>query len=138
MSSYWINIVDAVWQSAIIFFISYYAYKNQSEIDRSSFGFSLIFSMIVTSLIHVFLQTSRIDWSLVGSTMLSFLVFLGFTLVFDATCVACIPYESPYYVSYRTFRQGQFWLTNLFIIITALLPRFLVKCVYNTIRNPLN
>ncbi|CAF1092643.1 unnamed protein product [Adineta steineri] len=136
MSSYWINMFDAVWQSAIIFFISYYSYRHESEIDRLSFGFSLVFSMIITSLIHVFLQTRRIDWSVVGSTILSFLVFLGFTLVFDATCINCIPAESPYKVSYRTFRESQFWFTNIFIIITAMLPRFTFKCVYNTLRNP--
>jgi hypothetical protein len=127
---------DAIWQSTIIFFISYYAYK--SDIDTLSLGFSLIFSMMVTSLVHILLQTSRIDWSVVGSTALSFLVFLGFTLVFDAVCVSCIPYESPYKVSYHTFRQARFWFTNLFVIITAMLPRFAVKCVYNTIQNPLN
>lgn len=130
--------IDAIWQSTIIFFISYYAYRNQSDIDRLSFGFSLVFSMMMTSLIHVILQTSRIDWSVVGSTILSFLVFLGFTLVFDATCVKCLPGESPYNVSYRTFRQGQFWFTNIFIIITAMLPRFSFKCIYNTIRRPFN
>jgi len=138
MALYWINILDAVWQGTIIFFISYYAYQNQSNIDRLSFGFSLVFSMVVTSLIHIFIQTSRIDWSVVGSSILSFLIFLVFTLVFDATCVNCIAAESPYYVSYRTMRQGQFWFINLFISITALLPRFLIKAVYNTIRKPLH
>jgi len=128
---------DAMWQATIIFFISYYSYLSQSEFDTSSLGFSLVFSMVTTSLIHVLLQTTRIDWSVISSTALSFLVFLIFTLIFDATCVACIPYESPYYVSYRTFRQGRFWFTNLFVIITAMLPRFTVKCIYNTIKNPL-
>jgi len=130
--------LDAVWQATIIFFISYYSYQHQSDIDTLSLGFSLVFSMMTTSLIHVVLQTSRIDWSVVGSTALSFLVFLVFTLAYDATCVNCIPYESPYHVSYRTMRQARFWFANLFILITALLPRFAVKCIYNTILNPLH
>ncbi|CAF3572923.1 unnamed protein product [Rotaria sordida] len=136
--SYWINIFDAIWQSTIIFFINYYSYQHQSNIDVLSFGFLLTFSMMTTSLLHVLIQTSRIDWSVVGSTILSFLVFIIFTLIYDDVCVACSPYENPYKVSYRTFRQGRFWFANLFILITALLPRFTVKCVYNTIRNPLN
>jgi phospholipid-translocating ATPase len=128
---------DAIWQSTIIFFISYYAYRYQSEFDTLSLGFSLVFSMVVTSLIHVLLQTTRIDWSVISSTALSFLVFFVFTLVFDATCVACSTYESPYYVSFRTFRQARFWFTNIFVIITAMLPRFTVKSIYNTIKKPL-
>jgi len=137
MWSYWINIVDAVWQSAVIFFIAYFAYQNESYIDVSSFGFSIIFSMIVTSLIHVLLQTSRIDLSVIASIVFSFFVFLGFTLIFDATCVDCIPGESPYQVSYHTFRRSRFWFTNILTIVTAMLPRFAVKCVYNSIQNPL-
>jgi magnesium-transporting ATPase (P-type) len=134
--SYWINFFDAVWQSTIIFFIAYYAFLHEAEIDTLSFGFSLVFSMMVTSLIHVLLQTTRIDWSIIGSIALSFIIFLGFTLIFDATCVECIPAESPYYVSYHTFRLGKFWFTNLLTIITAMIPRFTVKCFYNTIANP--
>ena len=119
------------------FFITYYSYQHQSDIDTLSLGFSLVFSLMATSLIQIFLQTSRIDWSVVGSITLSFLVFLAFTLGFDATCVSCIPYESPYRVSYHTLRQARFWFANIFITITALLPRFAVKCIYNTLGNPL-
>jgi len=138
MWSYWINIFDAVWQSSIIFFVAYFAYANCADVDGLSFGFSLVFSLTTTSLLHVVLQTTRVDILLILSILLSFLMFLGFTLVFDAECVACLTgEESPYQVSYRMFRQGIFWFTNLFTLITALLPRYLVKCIYNTTVNPL-
>lgn len=135
--SYWINIFDAVWQSTVIFFIAYYAYANNANVDALSFGFSLAFSMTITSMIHVVLQTTRVDVALISTIVLSFLIFLGFTLVFDATCVVCLNGQSPYQVSYIMFRQGIFWLTNLFTIVTAMLPRFLVKCIYNSTVNPL-
>ena len=137
MWSYWINIFDAVWQSSVIFFVAYFAYANCADIDALSFGFSIAFSMTMTSMLHVFLQTARIDISLIGTISLSLLIFLGFTLVFDATCVTCLAGQSSYQVSYVTFREGIFWMTNLFTIITALLPRFLVKCIYNSTVNPL-
>lgn len=137
MSSYWINILDAIWQSTVIFFIAYFAYAKSTEIDTLAFGFSIAFSMTATSMIHVILQTKRIDLALISSTALSFLIFLGFTLVMDATCIVCLNGQSPYHVSYMAFRQGLFWLTNLFTIILAMLPRFLVKSVYNSTVNPL-
>jgi len=121
----------------VIFFIAYYAYANNADVDALSFGFSLMFSMIVTSSIHVVLQTTRVDIALISSIVLSFLVFLGFTLAFDATCVSCLAGQSPYQVSYRMFGEGIFWFTNLFTIVTAMLPRFLVKCIYNSTVNPL-
>jgi phospholipid-translocating ATPase len=136
ISSYWINMFDGMWQATIVFFISYYAYQGQSNYDTSSLGFSLVFSLMITSLATVLLQTSRIDWSVAGSSILSFLVYLIFTLVFDATCVACIPYESPYKVSYHRFPEARFWFTNILVFFTAMLPRFGVKCAYNTIRKP--
>ncbi|UJR25569.1 hypothetical protein I4U23_006914 [Adineta vaga] len=137
MWSYWTNIMDAIWQSSVIFFIAYFAYKNQADIDGLSFGFSIAFSMTVTSVIHVFLQTRRVDLPLVASISFSILVFLGFTLVFDVTCINCLAGQSSYQISYITFRQGLFWFTNLLTVVLALLPRFLFKCVYNTTVNPL-
>jgi phospholipid-translocating ATPase len=129
--------LDAVWQSTVIFFIAYFVYANNAQVDALSFAFSLICSMMVTSLIHVLLQTTRIEIALISSIVLSFLVFLVFTLIFDTTCVTCQSGQSPYQVSYTMFRQGVFWFTNLFTIITAMLPRFLVKCIYNSTVNPL-
>ncbi|CAF1301656.1 unnamed protein product [Adineta ricciae] len=136
MWSYWINILDAIWQSSVIFFFAYLSYRNEFYIDVSAFGFSIAFSMTVTSLIHVLLQTSRVDISVISSIAFSFLVFLGFTLVFDETCVVCIPGESPYQVSYQTLRKARFWFTTVLTIFTAMLPRFTIKCLYNTIRYP--
>ena len=129
--------LDAVWQSTVIFFFAHYAYANEANIDALSFGFSIAFSMTITSMLHVCIQTSRIDISLLGTILLSLLIFFGFTLIFDATCVGCLTGQSPYYVSYNTFQEGIFWLTNLLTIITAMLPRFIVKCAYNKLKNPL-
>ena len=126
-----------MWQSAVIFFVAYLSYQNEFYMDVSSFGFSIATSMIITSLIHVLLQTSRVDLSIICSIAFSLLVFLGFTLIFDISCVDCIAGESPYQVSYQTLRQGRFWFTNLLTIVLAMLPRFAVKCVYNSMRNPL-
>lgn len=130
------NIVDAVWQSGIIFFVAYFSYLQETDFDKLSFGFSLIFAMIITSLIHVLIQTSRIDWSVLAATAFSFLVFIGFTLIFDVTCIACIPGESPYQVSYIILRQARFWLTNLLTIVTAMLPRYTIKCFNQRLVNP--
>lgn len=126
-----------MWQSTVIFFIAFLVYPTHGEVDALSFGFSIAFSMMMTSMIHVFLQTNRIDLSVVGTILLSLLIFFGYTLIFDATCVSCLAGQSPYQVSYIMFRQGIFWLTNLFTIVTAMLPRFFVKCIYNSTRNPL-
>lgn len=137
MWSYWINILDAVWQATVEFFVAYLAYRNQASIDVASFGFTLIFSMVIVSVLHVILQTSRIDWSVITASAFSILVFLGFTLIFDAVCVNCLTGESPYQVAYHTMQQGCFWFTIILTITLALLPRYIVKCVYNTIANPL-
>lgn len=137
MRSYWINTLDAIWQSTVIFFMAYFAYIKDANIDALGFGFSIAFSMLTTSMIHVLLQTTRIDMALLGAILLSFLTFLGFSLVFDATCVVCLSGQSSYHVSYMVFRQGLFWLTNLLTVILAMLPRFLIKVLYNSTVNPL-
>lgn len=134
---YWINIFDAIWQSTVIFFVAYFAYMNNADFDVLSFGFALITSMTIVSMIHVLIQATRIDILLISSVLLSLVVFFGFTLIFDAQCVSCLKGESPYQVSYTCFRQGAFWLATLLTIILSLLPRFIGKCFYNTTMNPL-
>lgn len=137
MWTYWINVLDAIWQSTVIFFVAYFTYTYHINIDSLSFGFSIATSMILVSMVHVCMQTSRIDTSLIATIALSLLIFFGFTLVFDATCVMCLNGYSPHKVSYSTLSKSIFWLTNLFTIITAMLPRYIVKCVYNSTENPL-
>lgn len=129
--------LDGIWQSIVIFFVAFLSYGNIEYIDALSFGFSIAFSMTLVSMIHVLMQTSRIDISLILTIVFSLVIFLGFTLLFDTSCVSCLAGQSPYQVSYVTFRQGVFWFTNIFTIVCALLPRFTVKCIYNTAFNPL-
>ena len=137
MWSYWVNVFDAIWQSTVIFFISYFAYRHEENIDGASFGFAVIFAMTATSLLHVLIQTSRVGLSVISSIVLSFLVFIGFTLVFDAACVNCMAGESPYYVSYKTLRQARFWLSTSLCIVVAMLPRYAIRCFYSAMRSPL-
>lgn len=101
--------------------------------DTLSFGFFLVFSMMTTSMAHVLIQTRRINWLILGSVILSMIFFLGFSLIYDAICVACAPGESPYQITYFNCRQGRFWLTNLLVLFLALLPRFSIKAVLNTV-----
>jgi phospholipid-translocating ATPase len=136
MSSYWINILDAIWQATAIFFIAYFSYANYANIDSFSFGCSLVLSMILISMVHVGLQATRIDLVLISSMVLSILLFFVFTLIYDATCLTCLNGQNSYGVAYSAFNQPIFWFTNLLTIITALLPRFIIKCIYNSTTNP--
>ena len=137
IQTYWLNMVDGIWQSIVIFFVAFLTYENIEYMDALAFGFSIAFSMTLISMIHVLMQTSRIDISLILTVFLSLVIFLAFTLIFDTTCVSCLIGQSPYQASYLTFQKGIFWLTNIFTIVCALLPRFTVKCIYNTAFNPL-
>jgi hypothetical protein len=68
-----------------------------------------MFNMMITSLLHVIMQTTRVHLWIIFATVLSFLIYLIFTLTFDAKCIHCLAGgESPYQICYRKFRSGNF------------------------------
>lgn len=55
---FWLNTVDAIWQSLVIFFIPWLAY-NGLQVGMNELGTICMNALVFTSLVHVALETNR-------------------------------------------------------------------------------
>uniref|UniRef100_A0A8C6S4T8 Phospholipid-transporting ATPase n=1 Tax=Neogobius melanostomus TaxID=47308 RepID=A0A8C6S4T8_9GOBI len=128
---FWLNILDAFYQSLICFFVPYFAYMG-SDIDMLSFGSPINASALLIILLHQVIESHTLTW-IHG---LVFLVSAGsyfmFVLLISVLCVTCSPPTVPLGVETRQMSQPSFYLVCALTTVTALLPRLLFRVLSNT------
>ncbi|GMI73279.1 aminophospholipid ATPase 1 [Hibiscus trionum] len=121
---FWITMIDTVWQSAVVFFIPLLAYWG-STIDASSIGDLWTLAVVILVNLHLAMDVNRWNWlthaTIWGSIIATFIC----VIIIDA-----IPSLVGYWAIFEIAQTGLFWLCLLAIIITALIPRFVVKVLY--------
>ncbi|KAE8286052.1 putative phospholipid-transporting ATPase VB [Larimichthys crocea] len=131
-STFWVNMLDAFYQSLACFFIPYLAYQG-SDIDIFSFGTPLNTISLFTILLHLSIEIKA--WTAVhliiigGSVVLYFVV----TLAYSAVCVTCNPPSNPYWILPRQMADPMFYLLCLITTVVALLPRYTFHVLRNSI-----
>uniref|UniRef100_A0A8C7FPC6 Phospholipid-transporting ATPase n=1 Tax=Oncorhynchus kisutch TaxID=8019 RepID=A0A8C7FPC6_ONCKI len=124
-STFWLTMLDALYQSLVCFFIPYFAYAG-SDADMLSFGSPINASALLIILLH---QTWLHVLVLVGSA----LFYFSFTLVFSVVCVTCSPPTNPLGVDKLQMSQPLFYGVCALTTVLALLPRFLFHALRNSI-----
>ncbi|XP_028756392.1 phospholipid-transporting ATPase 1 [Neltuma alba] len=121
---FWLTMIDTLWQSIVIFFGALFAYWG-STIDVASIGDLWTLAVVIVVNIHLAMDVIRWNWithvSIWGSIVATFIA----VMVIDA-----IPTFPGYWAIFHSLGTGSFWLCLLGIIITALLPRFMVKYIH--------
>ncbi|XP_044460987.1 phospholipid-transporting ATPase 1-like [Mangifera indica] len=123
---FWLIMMDTLWQSVAVFFIPLLAYWK-SNINIWSIGDLWTLAIVILVNIHLALDVIRWSWithaAIWGSIVATFIC----VVVIDA--IPSLPY---YWAIFHVAGAVEFWLCLLLIIITALVPRFLVKvlCQY--------
>ncbi|KER32855.1 hypothetical protein T265_01144 [Opisthorchis viverrini] len=131
---FWINILDAVWQSLIIFFIPY-LFHADNTMTLWRFGVLQMNILVLCALIHAALETRTwvyLHW--IGLIFSYLFAWVFFTMVYHALAVRGISPENPYFVIFVAMNDGTFWLLTVITTVAALLPRML----FITLNNMLN
>ncbi|KAH1038144.1 hypothetical protein J1N35_039887 [Gossypium stocksii] len=121
---FWITMLDTLYQSVVVFFIPLLAYWG-STIDASSIGD--LWTLAVVILVNLHLAMDVIHWNWIthaaiwGSIIATFIC----VIVIDA-----IPSLVGYWAIFEIAKTRLFWFCLLAIIVTALIPRFVVKVLY--------
>ena len=74
-----------------------------------------------------------IDWQTglhMLSVLLSVLLYMGFSLVYNAVCVTCHGLPNPYWVMEHCLMTVPFWATLILTCVLAFLPRFTLKAIF--------
>ncbi|XP_029125116.1 phospholipid-transporting ATPase 1 isoform X2 [Cajanus cajan] len=123
MQLFWITMLDTLWQSLVLFYIPVFTYKD-STLDIWSMGSLWTISVVILVNVHLAMDINQ--WALVNHVAVwgSIVITYGCVVILDS-----IPVFPNYGTIYHLARSPTYWMTILFIIILALLPRFFCKAV---------
>lgn len=121
---FWLTMLDTVWQSAVIFFVPLFAYWN-SVVDGSSIGDLWTLAVVILVNIHLAMDVIRWTWIVHAAIWGSIVATCICVIVIDA-----IPSLRGYWAIFHIAKTGSFWLCLLGILVAAVLPRFVVKVLY--------
>ncbi|KAJ8753931.1 hypothetical protein K2173_000185 [Erythroxylum novogranatense] len=130
MQLFWITMVDTLWQSIVLFAIPLFVYRD-STIDIWSLGSLWTIAVVILVNVHLAMDIQRWVYITHIAVWGSVLITYGCMVVLDS-----IPVFPNYWTIYHLAKSLTYWLTILIIIVVALLPRFLVKIVYQTFWPP--
>ncbi|EGI67516.1 Putative phospholipid-transporting ATPase VA [Acromyrmex echinatior] len=130
--SFWLTIMDALYQSVVIFFITKEVYDD-SIIDIWEFGTTIMSACIVVMLAHAAIETR--SWTIIhiGAIFGSLGIFFGFCLFYNAVCVNCMGLPGSFWIMEQAFTHITYWLTVALTSVLALMPRLMYKAIQSTI-----
>uniref|UniRef100_H2ZKF4 Phospholipid-transporting ATPase n=1 Tax=Ciona savignyi TaxID=51511 RepID=H2ZKF4_CIOSA len=120
--TFWINMLDALYQSLIIFFFLYVIYLD-TEVGLIEWGTVVTTAAVFVILIHLGIETKTWTWIHWVCQIGSVLVFFAYSLIYNIVCATCLPPSNPYFVMERVIQTGQFWFSILLVTAVALFPR---------------
>lgn len=121
---FWLTMSDTLWQSAVIFFVPFFAFRD-TDIDVSSIGDLWTLGVVILVNLHLALDVIRWTWIthavIWGSVVATFIC----VIVIDV-----IPTLPGYWAIFHIANRGLFWCCLLGIVIGGLLPRFVMIAFY--------
>ncbi|XP_075852375.1 phospholipid-transporting ATPase VB isoform X2 [Microcebus murinus] len=131
LSTFWISMADAFYQSLVCFFIPYLTYKD-SDIDVFTFGTPINTISLTTILLHQAMEMKT--WTIIHGLVLlgSFLMYFVVSLLYNAICVTCNSPTNPYWVMEDQLSDPTFYLVCLLTPAVALLPRYFFLSLQGT------
>ncbi|CAK7325138.1 unnamed protein product [Dovyalis caffra] len=121
---FWLTMIDTLWQSVAVFFIPLYAYWA-STIDGSSIGD--LWTLAVVILVNLHLAMDIIRWSWISHAVIWGSIIATFICVI---IIDSVPIFAGYWAIFHVAKTELFWLCLLAIVAAALIPRFVVKFLY--------
>ncbi|KQK03916.1 phospholipid-transporting ATPase 1 [Brachypodium distachyon] len=116
-----LNMVEALWQSLVVIYIPYFAYR-QSTIDMSSLGDLWALASVIVVNMQLAMDIIRWNWIIHA--------FVWGTIAATAICLFVIDsiwFLPGYGAIYHLMGTGLFWLLLLIIVAAAMVPHFVIK-----------
>ncbi|XP_056326707.1 probable phospholipid-transporting ATPase VD [Danio aesculapii] len=131
-STFWLNILDAFYQSLVCFFIPYFAYAG-SDIGVFSFASPINSSALLIILLHQVIESRTLTWIHASLLLFSGLFYYAFVLLFSITCVTCNSPTNPYGIETKMMSEPLYYLVCVITTVLALLPRMMSRAFSNSI-----
>ncbi|XP_077054537.1 phospholipid-transporting ATPase VA [Siphateles boraxobius] len=129
---FWMNMIDAFYQSLICFFIPYFAYVN-SDVDLFTWGTPITTLALFTILLHLGIETKTWTWMNWVSIGFSIALFFTVALCYNASCPTCFSPSNTYWTMQKLLVDPTFYLMCVVTPVTALLPRYCYRACQGTL-----
>lgn len=129
--SFLIVFIDSVWQSVCVHFICYFGYFEGVGIWE--YGTTMMVSLVLSVLIHCAVETYRWTWPQWLTLILSFLIFWLAGIIIDSFFILFDHPMTPYWVMQQTISKPIHALIVVISVVTALLPRVVVRTLQMTV-----
>ncbi|XP_054829009.1 LOW QUALITY PROTEIN: phospholipid-transporting ATPase VA [Eublepharis macularius] len=129
---FWMNMIDALYQSLVCFFIPYFTYYD-SDVDIFSWGTPITTLALFTIILHLAIETKTWTWLHLSSCVFSIGLFFIVALLYNVSCSTCYPPSNPYWIMEKLMGDPLFYLTCFVTPTVALLPRFLYRTFQGTL-----
>jgi len=119
---FWVSIIDAFYQSLILFFIPYFTYLSLPNAGMLVLGILFHQLAVVTANLHCAIETP--NWTIIhfviifGSVVISFLYFFIYSAFTEV---------SLYWGIFHLMGHAEFWLLLIFCPFLAVLPRLVLR-----------
>ncbi|XP_058494338.1 phospholipid-transporting ATPase VA [Solea solea] len=123
---FWMNMIDAFYQSLVCFFIPYFAYAD-SNVDLFTWGTPITTIALLTILLHLGVETKTWTWMNWLSILFSVMLFFTVALCYNASCPTCYSPSNPYWTMQRLLQEPVFYLLCIITPVAALLPRYFYR-----------
>ncbi|KAI5711667.1 probable phospholipid-transporting ATPase VD isoform X2 [Diaphorina citri] len=123
--SFWVTMVDSLYQSLVMFYVAVWSYQ-ESDIGIWELGMVIISSCMFAMLIQACLETQ--SWTIIHciSLFISLGSFFLFCFVYNSVCLQCLNLPTNVWVLRTTVGSPIYWMVILISTVLALLPRFIV------------
>uniref|UniRef100_A0A671VB82 Phospholipid-transporting ATPase n=1 Tax=Sparus aurata TaxID=8175 RepID=A0A671VB82_SPAAU len=129
---FWMNMIDAFYQSLVCFFIPYFAYAD-SDVDLFTWGTPITTLALFTILVHLGIETKTWTWMNWLSIAFSIALFFTVALCYNASCPTCYTPSNPYWTMQRLLQDPLFYLLCVITPLVALLPRYFYRACQGTL-----
>ncbi|GIY86173.1 probable phospholipid-transporting ATPase VA [Caerostris darwini] len=133
--SFWVNMLDAIYQSIITFFIPYMAYYD-SDAGIWELGTTICTACVLGQLLHLAIETRSWTYLHLISLLVSFFLYFGFAIMYN-----CWPFlsvgrpglQNPYWVIINAMESGVFWFSILLASVLSCLPRYILRSLQGSL-----
>ncbi|XP_072293815.1 phospholipid-transporting ATPase VA [Eucyclogobius newberryi] len=129
---FWMNMIDAFYQSLVCFFIPYFAYAD-SDVDLFTWGTPITTIALFTILLHLGIETKTWTWMNWLSICFSIALFFTVALCYNASCPTCYSPSNPYWSIQRLLQDPLFYVLCVITPFSALLPRYFYRACQGTL-----
>ncbi|XP_068449058.1 phospholipid-transporting ATPase VA [Clinocottus analis] len=123
---FWMNMLDAFYQSLVCFFIPYFVYAD-SDMDVFSWGTPITTLALLTILLHLAIETKTWTWMNWLSVSFSVSLFFVVSLCYNASCPSCFSPSGSSWSVQRLLQDPVFYLLGVLTPAAALLPRYFYR-----------